>query len=251
MVSKPSQKIRRMFGSISHRYDLLNGLLSGHMDSYWRWFTTKQAPPQSGLPILDVASGTGDLAIAYSKRADATTPIIASDFCHPMLTVARDKLVRKGLDTRIEVVEADGLSLPFETGSFDIVSIAFGLRNMEDTQAGLEEMIRVLRPGGRLVVLEFGVPRRKLFRAFYLWYFKNILPRIGQLVAPNKEAAYSYLPASVLEFPYGEQMLELLGDCGLQECRESTLTFGIASLYIGHKPERAVEAVPIPRAAVA
>lgn len=238
-VDKSGERVRRMFGEIAPRYDLLNHLLSGNVDRYWRWRTTRIVPPHAtgplaGLPILDLCTGTGDLAIAYDKAAHGRVPIIAADFCPEMLAIGE----KKGTDQRrkqIKWVEADATDLPFDTDHFQIVTAAFGLRNVSDTDAGLREMTRVCRRGGKVAVLEFTTPRWQPFKAFYGWYFRNVLPRIGQAVMRNSTAAYEYLPESVKGFYEYEQLTERMTAAGLADVRYYPLTLGIATLYVGEK----------------
>ncbi len=223
-----------MFGEIAGRYDFLNHLLSAGVDKYWRWRTVRQAPVIGTAPILDLCTGTGDLAIAYQRAGRGQAQVIGADFCHPMLVIGRKK--GESLPgTRPRFVEADAQSLPFPSDMFQIVSVAFGLRNVADTDQGLREMTRVCQPGGKVVVLEFSMPTWQPFRALYGWYFRNVLPRIGQLLARNKREAYNYLPISVGEFPMGEALAAKLRAAGLRDVRFHPLTFGVATLYIGQK----------------
>ena len=241
-VDKSEHRIRRMFGEISGRYDLLNHLLSGGVDYYWRWRTVRKAPPLGVNPILDVCTGTGDLALAYWKRGRGLVPVVGSDFTHEMLQIARKKAglpfpaEQQATYAPLEFVEADTQQLPFADDQFQLVTVAFGLRNVTDTRRGLREMARVCQPGGRVAVLEFSLPRNGLFRSVYLWYFRNILPLIGQLISRNRQLAYTYLPQSVAEFPQGEVLAGMMEECGLSQVRWTPMTFGIATLYIGHKP---------------
>jgi len=241
-VDKSAQRIRRMFGEISQRYDFLNHFLSGGVDYYWRWRTIRFAPPRGTAPILDVCTGTGDLAIAYWKRGARQVPVYGTDFTHEMLTLATRKAGNRGTgpdgtaSQEMAFIEADTQQLPFAEGLFQIVSVAFGLRNVADTLGGLREMTRVCQPGGRVVVLEFSLPSNRPFRAVYQWYFRNILPRIGQLLARNQHAAYNYLPQSVAEFPQGETLAAIMREAGLTDIRWKPMTFGIAMLYVGVKP---------------
>lgn len=239
-VDKSERRIQRMFGEISPRYDFLNHFLSGGTDWYWRWRTVRAVPPIDGAPILDVCSGTGDLALAYWKKSRGRSPIIGADFTHEMLTIAARKAATPEAQARrtgtpFGFVQADTQALPFPDDTFQIVSVAFGLRNVTDTARGLREMIRVCRPGGKVVVLEFSLPGNPLFRAAYLWYFRNILPRLGQLLSRNSQQAYDYLPSSVSEFPYGQALADLMQTCGLAKVTFTPLTFGIATLYEGQK----------------
>jgi demethylmenaquinone methyltransferase/2-methoxy-6-polyprenyl-1,4-benzoquinol methylase len=238
LVDKRESKIRAMFGNIAPRYDLLNHLLSLNIDHYWRWRTTRLAPPvEGGGPILDVCTGTGDLALAYDRAARHRVPIVGSDFCLPMLLPARVKTRQRRANRRIQYVEADTQSLPFPEDTFQLVTVAFGLRNVTDTDRGLAEMVRVTRPGGHVAILEFSRPRGWLFGRLYRFYFRFVLPVVGQLVSRSRDRAYSYLPASVMEFPDGEALAAKLRQHGLVDVRFHPLTFGIATLYVGRKPE--------------
>jgi demethylmenaquinone methyltransferase/2-methoxy-6-polyprenyl-1,4-benzoquinol methylase len=239
-IDKSEQRIRRMFGEISPRYDFLNHLLSGGTDWYWRWRTVRAAAPRGTAPILDVCTGTGDLALAYWKKGAGKVPVVGADFTREMLVIADRKAAKPQASARADGIplvflQADAQRLPFADGQFQIVSVAFGLRNVTDTRRGLMEMVRVCQPEGRVVVLEFSLPANSLLRVLYSWYFRNVLPRIGQIVSRSRQEAYSYLPASVGEFPYGEKLAELMRDCGLRTVSFTPLTFGIATLYIGEK----------------
>jgi demethylmenaquinone methyltransferase/2-methoxy-6-polyprenyl-1,4-benzoquinol methylase len=239
-VDKSEQRIRRMFGEISPRYDFLNHFLSGGTDWYWRWRTVRAAPPVGTAPILDVCSGTGDLALAYWKRGRGHVPVVGADFTREMLIIANKKAAKPQADGRVNGVEfvflqADTQELPFPDEAFQIVSVAFGLRNVTDTARGLREMVRVCRPGGRVVVLEFSLPGNPILRGLYGWYFKNVLPRLGQWISGNSQQAYNYLPNSVSEFPYGERLADLMRDCGLASVTHTPLTCGVATLYVGVK----------------
>ena len=236
MVDKTPGRIRRMFGQIAPRYDRMNHLLSMQTDRYWRFRTVRIVPPQGSAPILDVCCGTGDLAFAYRRRSDASAPVVATDFCHEMLCVARKRLERSKLD-RMTFLEADTLHLPFRADTFQIVSVAFGLRNVVDTDGGLAEMTRVCRPGGHVAVLEFSMPTWKPARAAYGWYFRNVLPRLGQWLARNDQEAYHYLPDSVGQFPQGEALLDRMRHAGLIDVRQHRFTMGVATLYVGTKGE--------------
>ncbi len=230
-----------MFGEISGRYDLMNHLLSGGVDYYWRWRTIRAVAPSGSAPILDVCTGTGDLALAYWKAGRGQIPVMATDFTPEMLLLAegkRDRQYGKRIANgaaSLTFVEADTQKLPFEDNQFQIVSVAFGLRNVTNTEVGLGEMIRVCQPGGRVAILEFSMPTNPVFNLIYRNYFKYVLPRIGQLLAKNKQSAYDYLPASVSEFPYGQQLADKLIACGLTNVTWTPLTFGIATLYVGQK----------------
>jgi demethylmenaquinone methyltransferase/2-methoxy-6-polyprenyl-1,4-benzoquinol methylase len=233
-VDKSEARVRRMFGEIAGRYDFLNHLLSLGADVYWRWRTVRKVPPAGEGPVLDLCTGTGDLALAYDRAAGGRTPVVGADFCHPMLVIGRDK-ARASKAELVTFVEADAQMLPFPDDAFQIVSVAFGLRNVTDTDRGLREMLRVCRPGGRIAVLEFSMPRWQPFRAIYGWYFRHVLPRIGQVVSRNGQGAYNYLPDSVGEFPSGEALAERMRAAGAAQVRYYPLTLGVATLYVGVK----------------
>ena len=179
-VDKSEIRVRRMFSEIAGRYDFLNHLLSLGVDHYWRWRTVRRVPPTSTAPILDLCTGTGDLALAYLRAGGGKTPVVGADFCHEMLVVGEAKARRAGANGQLNFLEADAQRLPLPDDHFQIVCVAFGLRNITDTDRGLREMARVCRPGGRVAVLEFSQPGWQPFRAIYGWYFRNVLPRIGQ-----------------------------------------------------------------------
>ena len=246
-VDKSGQRVRRMFAAISPRYDFLNHLLSCGCDFYWRRYTVRTVPPNGDDPILDVCTGTGDLAFAYWRAGGRHIRVVATDFTHEMLQRANRKLsnqpteedsLHRGAASALpQFLEADTQHLPFPDGRFQIVSVAFGLRNVADTGSGLREMVRVCRPGGRIAILEFSMPHNRLLRALYSWYFGSVLPWIGQRLARNQEAAYNYLPASVQEFPQGSDLAELMRQSGLAQVTWKPLTFGVAMLYCGVKAD--------------
>jgi demethylmenaquinone methyltransferase/2-methoxy-6-polyprenyl-1,4-benzoquinol methylase len=239
LLDKREDRIRGMFGAIAPCYDLLNHLLSLNIDRWWRWRTTKLVPPGSEGPILDVCTGTGDLALAYDRAAVGRLPIYAADFCLPMLKPAQAKARRRGAGERVRFFEADTQHLPFPDGMFQLTTVAFGLRNVTDPERGLAEMVRVTRPGGRVAILEFSRPRHWLLGPLYRFYFRRVLPLIGQLISRSKDRAYNYLPASVLEFPDGEELAARLRAHGLTDVRFHPMTFGVATLYVGTKPGQA------------
>ncbi|HEY0981457.1 MULTISPECIES: bifunctional demethylmenaquinone methyltransferase/2-methoxy-6-polyprenyl-1,4-benzoquinol methylase UbiE [unclassified Schlesneria] len=242
-VDKSEARVRQMFGEISGRYDLMNHVLSGGVDYYWRAQTIRKVAPSGTAPILDVCTGTGDLALAYWKAGRGKIPVMATDFTPEMLKIAegkRDRQFGKQIAegaASLTFREADTQQLPFEDNQFQIVSVAFGLRNVTNTEVGIREMTRVCQPGGRVAILEFSMPTNPMFNFVYRNYFKHVLPRIGQLFAKNKQSAYEYLPASVSEFPYGKELADKLESCGLTKVTFTPLTFGIATLYVGEKPQ--------------
>ncbi len=236
-LDKSAARIQEMFGQIAGRYDFLNRLLSLGVDRSWRRKTVKLVPPTGDGPILDVCTGTADLALAYWRASKGTATIVGTDFCRPMLAVAEEKCRRAGAlkEAGITLLEADTLRLPLVDNTFQIVCAAFGLRNVADTDAGLREMVRVCRPGGRVAVLEFSTPTLWPLGPIYGWYFQHVLPRIGQALARNRQAAYNYLPQSVGRFPQGEALAERMRAAGMQDVKYWPFTFGVATLYVGRK----------------
>jgi demethylmenaquinone methyltransferase/2-methoxy-6-polyprenyl-1,4-benzoquinol methylase len=235
LLDKRETRIRRMFNGIAPRYDLLNHLLSLNVDRYWRHRTTRLVPPEGDAPILDVCTGTGDLALAYDRAAAGRVAVVGADFCHEMLVLARDKAARRGAADRVRFVEADAQRLPFPDDHFQIACVAFGLRNVTDTDRGIAELVRVTRPGGRVAILEFSRPRGWFFGRAYRFYFRRLLPLVGRLVSRDGDDAYRYLPESVMEFPDGEALAERLRGHGLSGVRWCPFTLGIATLYVGTK----------------
>jgi len=231
LLDKREARIRRMFGEIAPGYDFLNHLLSLNADRYWRWRSTRIVPATGEAPILDLCTGTGDLALAYHRATAGRVPIVGSDFCHPMLARA----VKKSAGKPIQYVEADSQELPFPDDTFQIATVAFGLRNVTNFRRGLAEMARVTRPGGRVAVLEFSKPRHFLVGRMYRWYFRHVLPRVGQWCSRSRDSAYEYLPASVLEFPDYDDLLGEMAAFGLSDLKYHPMTFGIATLYVGTK----------------
>ncbi|MGN6548069.1 MAG: bifunctional demethylmenaquinone methyltransferase/2-methoxy-6-polyprenyl-1,4-benzoquinol methylase UbiE [Aureliella sp.] len=236
-LDKTGQRVRRMFGEIAPRYDLMNHVLSLGIDIRWRRRAVRELRLDGTEPILDCCTGTGDLALMLAERVGSRARVIGTDFCFPMLARAhRKQLASPGaLATSVAFMQADTQALPFEAATFQAVTVAFGLRNVEDTELGLGEMTRVCRPGGQVAVLEFSKPTLPGFRELYSAYFKHVLPRIGQSLARNRQDAYEYLPASVSEFPCGEALAQLMRAAGLRDVRIIPLTFGIATLYVGER----------------
>ena len=224
-----SRRVQQMFAGIAHRYDFLNHFLSLSVDRYWRNMAAvkvRELVGPSPAACLDLCSGTGDLAIALHRSLNAK--IVATDFCHPMLTRANRKFAGRG----IHVVEADALELPFPNASFDAVSVAFGVRNLEDPYRGFCEIHRVLKPGGAAVILEFSKPVVPVFDHVFNAYFRAILPFLGRIISGDS-SAYQYLPASVRVFPDQEHLVELMRKAEFRETRYKNLTGGIAALHWG------------------
>lgn len=224
--------VRQMFGEIAHRYDFLNHFLSASVDRRWRKLAASKVEElvrgiQPKL-CLDLCSGTGDLAIELHQRL--RIPVVASDFCHPMLVRSLIKTRNLNLDGPIRTVEADSLAIPFPTGSFDAVTIAFGLRNLEDPKKGLEEMRRVLRPDGALMILEFSRPVVPVVRPLFDFYFHRILPLLGSWISGQK-TAYQYLPNSVDRFPSQNELAAMMEKAGLRNVAYRNLSGGIAAIH--------------------
>jgi demethylmenaquinone methyltransferase/2-methoxy-6-polyprenyl-1,4-benzoquinol methylase len=234
-VDKSPERIRRMFNQIAPRYDLLNHLLSLGIDRRWRRRTVRRIPPQVEGPILDVCTGTGDLALAWWRKYPERE-IFGIDFAPEMIALGKRKTARFGAENRVHLTEGDALRLPFDSDRFAVVSVAFGLRNVGDTDGGIAEMARVCAPGGTVAVLEFTLPEKRTLRQIYLWYFRKVLPKIGQWIAPNRDAAYHYLPNSVGQFDQRETLLDRMRDAGLRELSADRMTFGTVTLYRGNKP---------------
>lgn len=228
-----SHAVKEMFAGIARRYDLLNHVLSLNIDKRWRRRVADELRDILDSPdakVLDVACGTGDLALELRRNSKAL--VIGTDFCRPMLSIATHK--SKIADFRIPYLEADAMSLPISDASFEAATIAFGLRNLPNYENGLRELNRILKPGGRLVILECSHPRRPVFRQLYEFYFTTILPRIGGLVSGSR-AAYTYLPDSVSKFPEQHELADLMSNCGFTDVRFQNLNGGIAAIHVGVK----------------
>lgn len=224
-------RVREMFANIAGRYDLLNHLLSGNIDKRWRRIVAnriKERLPSNSSSILDVACGTGDLALTLFETTGAT--IVGTDFCRPMLDIAAGKT-----SGRIPFIEGDALDLPFRDGTFDVATIAFGLRNLSSVESGLAELSRVLKPGGWVAVLEFSRPKNAILRPMFNLYFRKLLPLLGGLVSGSLNA-YTYLPASVQKFPDQSQLSLLMEQAGFVQVCYENLTGGIAALHLGKRP---------------
>jgi demethylmenaquinone methyltransferase/2-methoxy-6-polyprenyl-1,4-benzoquinol methylase len=234
-VSKDPARIARMFDAIARRYDTLNHLLSAGFDRRWRRKAVDALGFTGGERVLDMCTGTGDLAIeAVTSRAGQAAEVVGADFSSEMLHLAAGKVRRAGLDSRIRLLRGDATSVPFANGTFDAAMVAFGIRNVLDPDAACREFHRVLRSGGRLAILEFGAPRLPGLRTLYLSYFRYVLPAIGRLVSKHQDA-YEYLPASVMAFPTGEAFASRLRDAGFSTATFRRLMGGIVYLYVAVK----------------
>jgi demethylmenaquinone methyltransferase/2-methoxy-6-polyprenyl-1,4-benzoquinol methylase len=227
-----AKAVREMFTSIAPRYDLVNHVLSLNTDRFWWWRAARTFDSilsRSDARVLDLCCGTGDMALALRRRAKQGTQIIGADFSHAML----QRATVKGKDTGLKWIEADALRLPFPDAHFDLITTAFGFRNLADYDAGLREMVRVLRPGGECGILDFGEPHGLLGK-LYRVYFKHVLPAVGTVIS-GVQGPYKYLPASVERFPAPQEMLDRMRQAGFREASWRPYTFGVAGLYQGVK----------------
>jgi demethylmenaquinone methyltransferase/2-methoxy-6-polyprenyl-1,4-benzoquinol methylase len=223
-----ARRVRGMFSSIAGRYDLANTLLSLGRDSAWRRFAARVAELGEGSRVLDIATGTGELAFEAARYASL---VVGADFSAEMLTLAKEKAERRGAE-RVHLVLCDALNLCFSDGCFDAVFVAFGLRNFADPERALRELVRVVRRGGRVVVLEFTLPPNRFLRWLYSLYFFHVLPFLGGLITGRREA-YAYLPRSVVEFPPPAELAARMERAGLENVRYHLLTHGTVAVYVG------------------
>jgi len=225
--------VRQMFNGISGHYDFLNHLLSFNLDRSWRRRALRELAPSPGALVLDLCGGTGDLSV-LAAGADASGQVICCDFSHGMLEQATSKIRRKGLEARCAVLEADGLELPLQDGSVDGVTVGFGVRNFHDLDHGLREIHRVLRPGGKLVILEFSTPTAPGLSGLYRLYVERILPGIGDGIS-RKSGPYGYLARTIGTFPDQPTLAGRVRECGFSQCNWKNLTGGIVALHVAVK----------------
>ena len=231
-TDKSPPKIAGMFDAIAARYDLLNTILSGGLDRYWRRVAIRSLKLTGRERLLDVCAGTADVAIRGARNGAAR--VVGVDFSGSMLAQGLAKVRHSGLDARVQLVRGDATALPAAAGSVDAVTIAFGIRNVHEAQVACDELFRVLRSGGRLAILEFGVPHWTPFRLIYQWYFHQVVPRIGRAVSRHGDA-YAYLPESVEAFKFGEEFAKILNVSGFSHVEARPLMFGAVYLYTGQK----------------
>ncbi len=224
-----------MFDAIAHRYDLLNHVLSGGLDTFWRWKAIGSLSLRGGETVLDLCSGTGDLAIAATRGRRGARRVIGVDFSSGMLRYGARKMARRGLTNTVWLTQGDAMRIPIRSGSVDAATVAFGIRNVEAPAVVFQDVQRVLRPGGRFAILEFGLPPAAGIRQLYMAYFRHVLPRIGQLISGHT-SAYSYLPASVSTFPEPARMVSALEKEGFINVKAVQLTLGVVYLYSAMKP---------------
>ncbi len=229
----PRNDVWRMFDGIAHRYDLANRVLSAGIDISWRNKMARLFPEGDDLRLLDMATGTGDVMLAMARKNPRVRDAVGMDMAGQMLAIGQDKISERALGDKMRMVRADATCIGAADDSFDVCTISFGIRNVTDVPGALREMRRVLRPGGRLLVLEFSLPH-PLIRPFYLFYLRNLLPRIGGFLSGDP-AAYKYLNTTIESFPYGQAFCALMEDAGLSNVKAHPLTFGIATLYQGDK----------------
>jgi demethylmenaquinone methyltransferase/2-methoxy-6-polyprenyl-1,4-benzoquinol methylase len=227
------EQVSEMFDNISGKYDLLNRVLSGGVDIYWRKKAISLLKKEQPKLILDIATGTGDLAVEANKQLNPDK-IIGVDISEGMLAHGREKMERLGLSQKIELRKGDSEKLLFDDNTFDAVIVSFGVRNFEDLLKGLTDMCRVTKPGGTCVVVEFSKPRKFPMKQLYSFYSTRILPIIGRMVSKDN-SAYTYLPESVKMFPDGSEFLTIFEQAGFKQTYCKTLTFGICSIYVGKK----------------
>ena len=228
-------QVARMFDGIAHRYDFLNHFFSLGIDVLWRKSCIRILRNEQPEKLLDVATGTADFAIE-AVRMGLDVHVTGVDISAGMLDVGREKIAARGWNDRIELIQGDSVALPFDDGSFDGFTVAFGVRNFEDLQGGLQDMLRVLKPGAMGLVLEFSKPKHFPIKQVFGLYFKHIMPTVGKWVSKDP-AAYTYLPESVQAFPEGEAFLDEMGKAGYVDVKAKSLTGGIATIYTGRKPQ--------------
>lgn len=233
-LTKSPPRIAGMFDAIAERYDLLNHLLSAGIDRSWRRRAIGSLALDGGERVLDLCTGTADLAMAAVRARPAAGRVVGVDFAGAMLRVGRDKVERARAADRVALVRGDATCIPLADRSVDAVTVAFGIRNVVDTLAACREIHRVLKPGGRFAILEFAIPTAQPVRALYLWYFNRVLPRVGRVVSRH-HAAYGYLPASVGAFAVPDEFVKILRQAGLDRVSAAPLTCGIVFLYTGRR----------------
>lgn len=233
MNVKDKSGVGEMFDNIAGKYDFLNHFLTLNIDKIWRKIAVKQIKADKKAEYLDIASGTGDLAITIAKKKDPKR-IVGVDISEGMLEVGREKMKKLGLDNIITLQYGNSESLSFEDDSFDVSTIGFGIRNFQNPSKGLEEIYRVLRANGELIILEFSRPQNAFIRWVYDLYFRYVLPLIGKLFSKHN-SAYTYLPESVIDFPYGQKFADMMQKAGFKDVTYKSLTFGIAMVYRGVK----------------
>ena len=233
-MAEKAGRVREVFDSVAAQYDLMNDLMSGGLHRLWKRFTIELSAVRSGQTVLDIAGGTGDLAAKFSKLVGADGKVILADINAAMLSVGRDRLIDRGALSNIDVVQADAQFLPFDDNSIDCITMAFGLRNVTDKAKALRSMHRVLKPGGRVLVLEFSKPTSPLLSKVYDAYSFSALPAMGKLITDDADS-YRYLAESIRKHPDQESLLEMVEDAGFVDCRYHNMTGGIVAVHRGIK----------------
>ena len=234
-VGEKAAKVADVFHSVAAKYDVMNDLMSGGVHRLWKRFTIELSGVRTGQKVLDIAGGTGDLTAKFSRLVGPTGEVVLADINDSMLKVGRDKLLDSGVCGNVVFTQADAQYLPFPDNTFDCITIAFGLRNVTDKNLALRSMLRVLKPGGRLLVLEFSKPTNPLVEKFYDFYSFNVLPKMGQLVA-NDADSYQYLAESIRMHPDQETLKGMMNDAGFVNTKFYNMTSGIVALHRGFKP---------------
>ncbi|WP_372740513.1 bifunctional demethylmenaquinone methyltransferase/2-methoxy-6-polyprenyl-1,4-benzoquinol methylase UbiE [Neptunomonas sp.] len=234
-VEEKVKKVADVFHSVAGKYDLMNDLMSGGVHRLWKKLTIEQSGARRGHTILDIAGGTGDLTMRFSRIVGPTGKVVLADINDSMLKVGRDRLMDRGVAGNVEFVQANAECLPFPDNTFDIITIAFGLRNVTDKDAAIRSMTRVLKPGGKVMVLEFSKTDNPALTKLYDFYSFNILPKMGQLIAGDSES-YKYLAESIRMHPDQETLKSMMQDAGLVNCKYQNMTGGVVALHTGIKP---------------
>jgi len=234
-ITQKSAKVADVFHSVAQKYDLMNDVMSVGIHRLWKKFTLAIAGARYGQKVLDIAGGTGDLAAKFARQVGDNGQVILADINASMLDVGRDKLLNLGVAGNVEFVQADAEKLPFADNTFDLITIAFGLRNVTNKDNALSSMFRVLKPGGKLLVLEFSKPTNNVISKFYDLYSFNVLPKLGALIAQDAES-YQYLAESIRVHPDQETLKDMLCSAGFNGVKYYNLTFGIVALHVGVKP---------------
>ena len=232
-IDERKKESYKIFDSIAPTYDSLNHILSFGIDILWRKKLTKKLPTNKELFVVDLATGTGDVALHLSKEK-SIHKIQGFDLSRNMIEIGRQKVNKKRVEHKVSLDIGDGMNIPLEDNSVDVITLSFGIRNFSNPQKGLEEIHRVLKPGGRALIMEFSIPKNYFIKQAYFFYFRKVLPWIGNKVSGHKDA-YTYLNKTVESFPYGKKFLGLMNKAGLENLEANPLTFGISSLYVGDK----------------
>lgn len=233
-AGEKAERVAGVFHSVAAKYDIMNDLMSGGVHRLWKRFTIEAAAPRTGQHILDIAGGTGDLTKQFSQRVGPTGHVVLADINSSMLNVGRDKLLNSGIAHNITYTQADAQYLPFDDNSFDCITIAFGLRNVTDKDIALKSMLRVLKPGGRLLVLEFSKPQSKALETLYDQYSFKLLPFMGKVIANDAES-YRYLAESIRKHPDQETLKEMMTNAGFINTQFTNMTGGVVALHKGFK----------------